>query len=307
MNRRDALRILTAAVTGLSVTANEAGGATTPPAAANMIARRIPSSGEMLPVIGLGTWQTFDVGRSPSERAPLEEVLRTFVAMGGKLIDSSPMYGNSEEVAGDIAAKLGLRPNLFVATKVWTSGRAAGIAQMEDSMRKLRADPIDLMQVHNLVDVDTHLDTLRNWKRDGRVRYIGVTHYTASAHDAVARVIAAQPVDFIQINYSVGERDAERRLLPLAMERGIAVIVNRPFAGGDLFRRLSSKPLPAWAADIDCDSWAQILLKFVISHPAITCAIPATSKVRHLRDNMKAGYGRLPDEKLRARIAAEAQ
>jgi diketogulonate reductase-like aldo/keto reductase len=307
MNRRDALRIITAAATGLSAAANAASPVNPPPDSARLITRRIPSSGEMLPAIGLGTWQTFDVGPTPAERAPLEEVLRTFVALGGKLIDSSPMYGNSEEVVGDIAARLGLRPKLFVATKVWTSGKAAGIAQMEDSMRKLRADPIDLMQVHNLVDVDTHLDTLRKWKRDGRVRYIGVTHYTASAHDAVARVISAQPVDFIQINYSVGERDAERTLLPLALERGIAVIVNRPFAGGELLRRLSSKPLPAWAADIDCDSWAQILLKFVISHPAITCAIPATSKVRHLRDNMKAGYGRLPDEKLRARIAAEAQ
>jgi diketogulonate reductase-like aldo/keto reductase len=307
MNRRDALRIITAAATGLSAAANAASPVNPPPDSARLITRRIPSSGEMLPAIGLGTWQTFDVGPTPAERAPLEEVLRTFVALGGKLIDSSPMYGNSEKVVGDIAARLGLRPKLFVATKVWTSGKAAGIAQMEDSMRKLRADPIDLMQVHNLVDVDTHLDTLRKWKRDGRVRYIGVTHYTASAHDAVARVISAQPVDFIQINYSVGERDAERKLLPLALERGIAVIVNRPFAGGELLRRLSSKPLPVWAADIDCDSWAQILLKFVISHPAITCAIPATSKVRHLRDNMKAGYGRLPDEKLRARIAAEAQ
>lgn len=305
MNRRDALRIITAAVTGLSATA-AAGKSANAANPAPMLSRRIPSSGETLPVIGLGTWQTFDVGPGAAERAPLEEVLRTFAAMGGKLIDSSPMYGNSENVAGDLAAKLGLRPNLFVATKVWTSGKAAGIAQMEDSMRKLRADPIDLMQVHNLVDVDTHLGTLRNWKRDGRVRYIGVTHYTASAHDAVARVIAAEPVDFIQINYSIGEREAERRLLPLAQERGVAVIVNRPFAGGGLFRRVSSKPLPAWAADIDCDSWAQILLKFVISHPAVTCAIPATSKAAHLRDNMKAGYGHLPDENMRMRIAAEA-
>ena len=173
-------------------------------------------------------------------------------------------------------------------------------------MRKLRADPIDLMQVHNLVDVRTHLATLADWKRAGRVRYVGVTHYTASSHDDVARVIGSQDVDFIQINYSVGERDAERRLLPLARERGIGVIVNRPFAGGNLFQRVRSKPLPSWAGEIDCDSWAQLLLKFVVSHPAITCAIPATSRVAHLRDNMKAGYGRLPDERLRARIAAEA-
>jgi diketogulonate reductase-like aldo/keto reductase len=172
-------------------------------------------------------------------------------------------------------------------------------------MKKLRAEPVDLMQVHNLVDVGTHLDTLVEWKREGRVRYVGVTHYTAGSHDAVAQVIASRTVDFIQINYSVGEREAERRLLPLAVERGVAVIANRPFAGGDLFSRLRSQPLPAWAAEIDCESWAQILLKFVVSHPAITCAIPATSKVTHLRDNMKAGYGRLPDEKLRARMAEE--
>jgi diketogulonate reductase-like aldo/keto reductase len=271
-----------------------------------MLTKRIPSSGEMIPVIGLGTWQTFDVGASAAERQPLEEVLGAFSSLGGKLIDSSPMYGNSEEVAGDISAKLGLRQKLFVATKVWTRGREAGINQMEDSMRKLRADPIDLMQVHNLVDVGTHLKTLAEWKRKGRVRYVGVTHYTASGHDAVAEIISSQTVDFIQINYSVGEREAEQRLLPLAMERGVAVIANRPFAGGELFSRLRSKPLPGWAAEIDCESWAQVLLKFVISHPAITCAIPATSKVTHLRDNMKAGHGRLPDKELRMRIAREA-
>jgi diketogulonate reductase-like aldo/keto reductase len=314
INRRDALRLISTGVASLAATSctlsgtssgmSNAGSApplpTTP-----LLTRRIPSSGEDVPVIGLGTWQTFDVGASPTERQPLEEVLGAFAAMGGKLIDSSPMYGSSEEVAGDISAKLGLRPKLFVATKVWTRGKQAGINQMEDSMRKLKAAPLDLMQVHNLVDVGTHLNTLTEWKSKGRVRYIGVTHYTASAHDAVAEVISSRPVDFIQINYSVGERDAERRLLPLATERGVAVIANRPFAGGDLFSRLRSKALPAWANEIDCDSWAQVLLKFVISHPAITCAIPATSKVTHLRDNMKAGYGRLPDKELRARIAGE--
>jgi len=222
------------------------------------------------------------------------------------VVDSSPMYGRSEEVVGDLAAKLGVQSTLFLATKVWTSGQTAGIRQMEDSMRKLRATRIDLMQVHNLVDVDAHLDTLAQWKREGRVRYVGVTHYTAGHHDAVARIIAARPVDFVQINYSVGEREAESRLLPMARERGVAVLANRPFAGGDLFRRLRSRPLPAWADEIDCTSWAQVLLKFVISHTAITCAIPATSQVTHLRDNMQAAHGRLPDAALRARIAAEA-
>lgn len=271
-----------------------------------ILTRRIPSTGETIPVVGLGTWQTFDVGPGSAALAPLEEVLGAFVELGGRLVDSSPMYGRSEEVAGDLAAKLGLQSKLFLATKVWTSGAAAGIRQMEESMRKLRAGRIDLMQVHNLVGVDAHLATLAGWKREGRVRYVGVTHYTADSHEAVGRLIASKPVDFVQINYSVGERDAERRLLPLARERGVAVIANRPFAGGDLFRRLRAKPLPAWAAEIDCDSWAQVLLKFVVSHPAIACAIPATSRPDHLRDNMKAAYGRLPDETLRARIAAEA-
>ncbi len=269
-----------------------------------LLTRPIPSTGEALPAIGLGTWQTFDV--APSARAGLEGVLGAFVELGGSVVDSSPMYGRSEEVVGDLAAKLGVQSTLFLATKVWTSGKTAGIRQMEDSMRKLRATRIDLMQVHNLVDVDTHLDTLAEWKREGRVRYVGVTHYTAGHHDAVARIIAARPVDFVQINYSVGEREAESRLLPLAQERGVAVLANRPFAGGDLFRRLRSRPLPAWAAEIDCTSWAQVLLKFVISHTAITCAIPATSQVTHLRDNMQAAHGRLPDAALRARIAAEA-
>lgn len=316
INRRDALRLIGTGLGSLAAAiscsprgdtsgTNEAGAGPTLPNTA-MLTKRIPSSGEMIPVIGLGTWQTFDVGASPAERQPLEEVLGAFSSLGGRLIDSSPMYGNSEEVAGDISARLGLRQKLFVATKVWTRGAQAGINQMEDSMRKLRADPVDLMQVHNLVDVGTHLKTLAEWKRKGRVRYVGVTHYTASGHDAVAEILSSQAVDFVQINYSVGEREAEQRLLPLALERGVAVIANRPFAGGELFGRLRSKRLPAWAAEIDCESWAQLLLKFVISHPAITCAIPATSKVTHLRDNMKAGHGQLPDKELRMRIAQEA-
>jgi len=306
LSRRDVLRLTVAAGASLVAGWWSTRKATASEPATAILTRRIPSSGEPVPVIGLGTWQTFDVGSSSAERAPLEEVLGTFVATGGKVIDSSPMYGNSEEVVGAIAAKLGVLAKLFVATKVWTSGKAEGIRQMEGSMRKLRARSIDLMQVHNLVDAGTHLDTLQEWKREGRVRYVGVTHYTAGSHDDVARLIAARPVDFIQINYSVGEREAERRLLPLALERRVAVIANRPFAGGDLFRRLRGRPLPAWAAEIDCESWAQVLLKFVVSHPSITCAIPATSRVAHLRENMKAGFGRLPDARLRARIAAEA-
>ncbi len=305
IDRRDALCLIG---TGAALLASARPGAAAAPTVlpAAMLTRRISaSSDEALPIIGLGTWQVFDVGSGAAERAPLEDVLREFVALGGTMVDSSPMYGRSEDVTGEIAAKLGLRPKLFVATKVWTTGRAEGIAQMEDSMRKLRTSPIDLMQVHNLVDVTTHLATLREWKRAGRVRLIGVTHYNTSGQAALESVIAKEPVDFIQINYSVGEREAERRLLPMARERGIAVIANRPFASGNLFSRLRSRPVPAWAAEIGCESWAQLLLKFVVSHPAITCAIPATSKVAHLRDNMKAGTGPMPDESLRARIAAE--
>ena len=305
MYRRDALRLMAGTAGMLHLAGN-----TQTPAAKDiqpMTTRKIPSSGELLPVIGMGTWQTFDVGADPAVRASLEGVLREFVALGGKLIDSSPMYGKSEEVAGELIAKTGLREKMFVATKVWTSGKAAGVTQMEDSLKKLKitaAKPIELMQVHNLLDVDTHLRTLADWKREGRVRYVGVTHYTTGGYDAVAKVIAANTVDFLQINYSIGEREAEQRLLPLARERGIAVIINRPFAGGELIRQLRATPLPSFAAEIDCTSWAQLMLKFVISHPSVTCAIPATSRFEHLRDNMAAGTGRMPDEKMRARIAA---
>jgi diketogulonate reductase-like aldo/keto reductase len=303
MDRRNALALLAASVSLPYLPARGEAAKTT--SNSTILSRKIPSSGEMLPVIGLGTWQSFDVGTDIAARAPLQEVLREFVALGGKMIDSSPMYGRSEEVAGDLMAALNVREKIFLATKVWTSGKAAGIAQMEDSLKKLASKKIELMQVHNLLDVDTHLRTLTDWKREGRVRYVGITHYTQSAYGAVAKVIDTQPngaIDFLQINYSVGEREAEQRLLPLARERGIAVIINRPFAGGELIRRLRATPLPAFAAEIDCTSWAQLLLKFVLGHHAVTCAIPATSKVEHLRDNMAAGLGRMPDEKLRANI-----
>ena len=271
--------------------------------AASIIQRPIPRTGESLPVIGLGTWQTFDVGKGQSEREPLKAVLRDFVRLQGKVIDSSPMYGNSETVVGDLAAELGVQKQLFLATKVWTSGRDAGIRQMEESFRRLRTQVMDLMQVHNLVDWRTHLDTLKRWKEQGKVRYIGVTHYTASAYDQLAGVLQTEDLDFVQLNYSIAERDAERRLLPLAVDRRIAVLVNRPFAAGGLLSKLNGKPLPPWAHDIGCASWAQFLLKFVISHPAVTCAIPATSKVQHLTDNMGAGVGTLPDMGMRERMA----
>jgi len=272
-------------------------------AAAATIRRPIPRSGEMLPVIGLGTYQAFDVGGAESEREPVREVLREFARRGGSVVDSSPMYGESEGVIGDLATELDVSPKLFLATKVWTTGRDDGIRQMEQSFRRMRTQRMDLMQVHNLLDWRTHLATLRAWKEQGRVRYIGITHYTASAYDELARVLRSEELDFVQLNYSIIERDAEQRLLPLAAERRVAVLVNRPFAQAGLFNRVRGKALPPWAAEIGCNTWAQFFLKFVVAHPAVTCAIPATSKAKHLVDNMQAGVGPLPDESTRARMA----
>jgi diketogulonate reductase-like aldo/keto reductase len=271
--------------------------------AESILRKPIPKTGELLPAIGLGTWQTFDVGAAQSSRDPLKEVLREFVRFGGSVIDSSPMYGKSESVVGALAAELGVDKQLFLATKVWTRGREAGIRQMEESFKRLRAQRMDLMQVHNLLDYRTHLATLGRWKEQGKVRYIGVTHYTASAHDELARVLASEDLDFVQVNYSIAERDAERRLLPLAAEKRIAVLANRPLAAGGLFSRVRGRSLPPWAKEIGCASWAQFFLKFSISHPAITCAIPATSKVEHLVDNMRAALGPLPDAATRERMA----
>lgn len=266
--------------------------------------RPIPSSGEALPVIGLGTWQTFDVGADAAARAPLAEVLRLFSAAGGQVIDSSPMYGAAEAVVGDLAAEAGLHARLFLATKVWTSGRAAGIAQMERSLARLRAKTIGLMQVHNLLDVGTHAATLADWKRAGRVRHVGITHWSASAYPDVERQLKSRAWDTLQINYSLAEPESAERLLPLAQDRGIAVIVNRPFAEGALFRRVRGKPLPHWAAELGIESWAQYFLKWILGHPAVTCAIPGTGRPEHMRDNLAAGAGALPDEATRRRMAA---
>ena len=266
--------------------------------------RQIPSSQEPLPVVGCGTWQTFDVGPSPQERAPLAAVLRTLFAGGGSVVNSSPMYGRSEAVVGDLLAADGSRGKAFLATKVWTRGRAEGIAQMERSMALLRTDRIDLMQVHNLVDWRTHLPTLRDWKAKRRIRHLGVTHYTSRAYDELEAVMRAEPLDFVQVNYALGAREAERRILPLAAERGIAVLVNMPFGGGSLLRHLLSRPLPPVAAEMGCTSWAEALLKFVLGHPAVTCVIPGTSKPEHMADNLRAGSGPFPDEPTRAALAA---
>jgi diketogulonate reductase-like aldo/keto reductase len=299
ITRRTVLRLMAAAAGGaMGRSGAHAQSAGTSPV---MLQRAIPSTKETIPAIGLGTWQTFDVSGT---RDPQREVLRRFAEVGGRVVDSSPMYGRAESVVGELATELTLGGKLFVATKVWTSGRDAGIAQMEESMRRLHVKNLDLMQVHNLVDWRTHLATLRGWKQAGRVRYVGMTHYTASAHDELERVLRAEPVDFVQINYSVGEREAERRLLPFARDRGIAVLINRPFAEGALFRAVRGKPIPTWATELGCDSWGQLFLKWILANPAVTCVIPATSKPEHLEDNMKAGLGPLPDAAARDRIAA---
>jgi len=273
--------------------------------AVQMNRRRIPSSGELLPVVGVGTWRTFDVGSKPEDRAPVADVLRVLFEAGGSVIDTSPMYGAAEAVVGSLLAAAGSRSKAFLATKVWTSGRDSGIAQMQASMRLLRTDRIDLMQIHNLVDWRAHLPTLRAWKDDGRIRYLGITHYTQSAHDELERVMRAEKWDFVQLNYALDDRAVEQRLLPLAAERGIAVIVNQPFGGGGLLRKLSARKLPDWAGEIDVTSWAQLLLKFVLANPAVTCVIPGTGKPEHMKDNLQAGFGTYPDAALLKRMVAE--
>ena len=256
-----------------------------------MNTRPIPSTKEALPVIGCGTWLGFDYSPGTPEYARLPGVLDALFDAGGRVIDSSPMYGRAEANTGDLLAAAKGHDKAFIATKVWTSGREAGIAQMEPSFQRLRTERIDLLQVHNLVDWRTHLATLRDWKAQGRVRYIGITHYTASAYAEVEAVLRAEPLDFLQINYSVDARQAEERLLPLAAERGMAVIVNMPFGGGGLLRRLRAQPLPGWAGEIGCASWSQLLLKFVLSHPAVTCTIPGTTWPEHMADNAAAAAG----------------
>jgi diketogulonate reductase-like aldo/keto reductase len=230
-------------------------------------------------------------------------VLEVLVGSGGSLLDTSPMYGRAEEVAGDLIAAAKLRSRMFVATKVWTRGRAAGLEQIETSMRLLRSPTLDLVQVHNLVDLDTQLATLRELKQQGRVRYVGVTHYTVASHGELERVLQKEKIDFVQLNYSIGTRGAEARLLPLAAESKVAVLVNRPFEDGAIFDRVRGQALPGWAAEIDCESWAQFFLKFILGHPSVTCVIPATAKPRHMSDNAAAGRGRMPDMEMRERMA----
>jgi aryl-alcohol dehydrogenase-like predicted oxidoreductase len=298
ISRRDAIAAF------VSVGAAGALGRVPGVAAPSLLTRPIPRTGERIPVIGLGTWQTFDADPAAAARGELARVLERFAALGGAVVDSSPMYGRSESVVGALAGQLGMRDRLFLATKVWTEGRARGVAQMDESYRRLGVTRLDLMQVHNLVDVETHLETLAEWKAAGRVRYVGITHYVASAFPRLERLLASHDLDFVQLNYAITDRAAEARMLPAAAERGVATLINRPYDGGGLFGRVRGRALPDWAAEIDCASWGQFFLKFILSHPAVTCVIPATSQVRHLEDNLGAGHGRLPDAAMRERMAA---
>lgn len=273
-----------------------------------LLMRKIPSSGETIPAIGLGTSGPFEVTADDKARAPLREVLQGFFVGGATLIDTSPMYSTAEAVLGDLLTPE-QQSKAFIATKVWTPGsgghgEAKGIEQMQRSMSLLKHKRIELMQVHNLVDLDVHLKTLKKWKAEGRIKYIGVTHYTTSSYPDLIAIIEREKLDFVQFNYSVGTRDAEKKLLPLCADKGVAVLINRAFEDGNLFTRVKGKPLPAWAAEFGATSWAQVFLKFVLAHPSVTCVIPATGKIRNLVDNLGAGMGALPDAKQRAQIVA---
>jgi diketogulonate reductase-like aldo/keto reductase len=276
-------------------------------ARADVNTRPIPSSGEQLPVIGMGSWKTFDVGGDKAELARLTEVLQVFFDNGGALIDSSPMYGNAEAVLGDVLQNVTGKDALFAATKVWTEGKQQGIDDMHRSMRRMRVARFDLMQIHNLKDWRTHIETLKAWKAEGKIRYIGVTTSHGRHHDDLIAALKAETFDFVQFTYNIAGREAEKRLLPLAQDRGIATLINLPFDRAELFRKVRGEPLPDWAAEIDCTSWAQFFLKFCLAHPAVTCLIPATSKPHHMADNMGAGFGRIPDEEMKRRMIEHLQ
>jgi diketogulonate reductase-like aldo/keto reductase len=269
------------------------------------IKKAIPSTGERIPVIGLGTSRTFDAAPGAA-RAALVPVLQAFFDRGGALIDSSPMYGAAEEVVGELlrATRHG---DVFAATKVWTDGKQAGVEQMERSRSLWGVPRFDLMQIHNLRDWRTHLETLKEWKAKGSIRYIGITTSHGRMHDELEAALRQEPFDFVQLSYNLEDREVERRLLPVAAERGVAVLVNRPFQLGGLFEKVRGKPLPPWAKELDIASWGQFFLKFAVSHPAVTCAIPATTKVKHMEDNMGAGFGRLPDATARERMVRFVQ
>ena len=272
-----------------------------------MNTRLIPSSNEAIPMVGLGTWQTFDVGDSREEREPLKEVLKILVDNGGSVIDSSPMYGRSEKVLGDLTSEMNIHEGLFEATKVWTSGLQAGKDQIQRSMDLMQAKPLDLLQIHNLLDWKTHMSTLKDMKASGKIRYIGITHYHQGGYPEMERIMKKEDIDFIQINYNLAVRNAADRILPLAANKGIAVLINRPYEGGTLFRKFSGDELPEWSAEFDADSWGQFFLKFILANEAVSCVIPGTSKAKHMKDNVRAGFGRLPNKKHLAKMIRMAQ
>jgi len=276
-------------------------------AAGPVLTRAVPSTDEKLPVIGMGSWITFNVGENEKLRAGRVKVLQKFFDRGGGMIDSSPMYGSSEEVIGHCLKKVSNSDSLFAATKVWTVSKWLGIRQMKASEELWGQERFDLMQIHNLVDWETHRDTLLKWKDEGRIRYMGITTSHGRRHGDFLEIMASEPFDFVQFTYNVLDREAEKRLLPLAADKGLGVIINRPFRRGGLFDHVARHPLPGWAAEIDCANWAQVFLKFVVSHPAVTCAIPATSQVAHMDENMSAAQGRMPDQKMRERMIAHIE
>lgn len=297
-SRRDILQITTA------LTAMAALSPLLPAfAAGTLLTRKIPSTGEDLPVIGLGTSRTFDIDVASGEMTAALEVVKTLLAGGAKVIDTAPSYGDAQQVTGELLTRANAHRQAFVATKVSATGRAAGLSQIEQSFKQLQTERIDLIQVHNLQDTTTQLQTLRELKQQGRIRYVGVTHYLESAHDDLLAVLQKEKVDFVQLNYSVGARNAEKRLLPWCVDHGVAVLANRTFEAGRLFARVKGKALPDWAStELDASSWAQLMLKFVLANPAITTVIPATSNPRYAADNLLAGQGRLPNAALRERI-----
>jgi diketogulonate reductase-like aldo/keto reductase len=307
INRRELVAGLSAAI-GVSAISGLAGAATRRKSAPKMMLKRPIHSAkqdESLPVVGMGTWNTFDVGTGADERQPLVDVLKTFYGAGAGVIDSSPMYGNAEAVTGDLITQLNEQERTFYATKVWTRGVENGVAQIEQSMRRMKTGRLDLLQIHNLLDWRAHVPTLRRLQLEGRVRYVGVTHYTEAAYADLESALTAEEFDFAQFNYSIVSREAEKRLLPLCQERGISVLINRPFEEGELFTRVANRKLPSYAKQIGCHSWSQLFLKFIISHPAVTCVIPATARVEHMKDNLQAGFGPMPDAKLRERMARD--
>jgi aryl-alcohol dehydrogenase-like predicted oxidoreductase len=305
IDRRGVLRLggaVSVVLGGAVLGARPGAGAPVP----TLVTRAIPSSGERLPVVGVGTARRYDVGASPEARGPLREVLRELPVRGGKVVDTAPSYGAAETVVGDLVAELGNRGALFIASKVGRgrAGAAVGIAEMRQSFQRLRTERLDLVQVHNLAGVDEMLPVLREWKREGRIRYHGVTTSSARQYEALVRLMQREPMDFVQVDYAIDNRAAGDRILPLAADRGIAILTNLPFGRGRVFQALGTRPIPPWAAELGIDSWAQFALKYVVSHPAVTCAIPGTAQPRYLADNLGAAREPLPDEPTRRRMAA---